>query len=210
MKVLSKTKKLLLQNNSVFKLQQQRRLQKIIALGKPIKIHLGCGQDYLPGYVNIDAYPGSKADLVMDATKLDLFPDNCADVIESYHFFEHLMFHKAKQMINEWFRILSPGGLVIIELPNLEVCIKEVGKHFTDDSFDLAMGGIFGQAPGLIEKEGVTQLHKWGWTPKTLKAELSSAGFTNIHQHRIKQSWRKAAAFGRDMQIRAVKPDLVE
>jgi SAM-dependent methyltransferase len=198
---------LLLKNKFFSQLYQRHRLKKILASGKPLKIHLGCGKDHFPGYVNIDAYPDSKADLIMDSKNLELFPDNCAEVIESYHFFEHLQLHEARESLKEWLRILQPGGLVIIELPNLAVCAKEIGIHFNPkDGVDLAMAGMFSY-PTLVKEQGYGMIHKWGWTPETLGIEMSAAGFVNVQQHPIKQTWRLGTDWNRDMQLRAFKPD---
>ncbi|MEC4991609.1 MAG: methyltransferase domain-containing protein, partial [Oscillatoria sp. PMC 1068.18] len=182
---------------------------KLINKGKPIKLHLGCGSDYFPGYINIDAYPDSQADLVMKVEELSLFPDNCVEIIESYHLFEHLYLEQARQAIAEWFRLLQPEGILVLELPNLAVSIQELGKHFGKKNIDIAMVGIYGYPPD-IKKEGVGQLHKWGWTPETLKYELEKVGFTEISQYPVKQNWRRANKFGRDMQIRAIKPKVTE
>lgn len=199
----SQIKKIFLKNRLTRQVYQRYLLKKRLASEKFLKIHLGCGQDYLPGYINIDSNPKVEADLTAD--DLDLFPDNCADAIESYHFFEHLELQQAKTALKEWLRILKPGGLVIIELPNLAVCVQEIGKHFDKKGFDLAMAGIFSYPP-FVEREGYPMIHKWGWSPETLGAELSSAGFVEVHQYPIRQTWRVANAFGRDMQIRATKP----
>jgi hypothetical protein len=210
MNKIFKLKSLLLKNKLILKSYQQHRLKRILASGEPLKIHLGCGNDYLPGYINIDAYPESKADLIMDSKKLTLFPDNCVEVIESYHFFEHLQLHEARESLKEWIRILKPGGMVVIELPNLAVCAQEIGKHFNPkDGIDLAMAGIFSY-PALVEKQGYGMIHKWGWTPETLGAELSSVGFVNVGQHPIKQTWRLGTNWDRDMQLRGFKPDKQE
>ncbi|AFY77445.1 MAG: methyltransferase domain-containing protein [Hydrococcus sp. C42_A2020_068] len=199
-------KKLLVSHRLTSQLYQRDRLKKILASGKPLKIHLGCGDDYFPGYVNIDAYPESKADLIMDSKNLTLFPDNCAEIIESYHFFEHLQLHEARESLKEWFRILQPGGTVVIELPNLAVCAQEIGKHFNPkDGVDLAMAGIFSY-PALVAEQGYGMIHKWGWTPETLGAELSAVGFVEVQQHPIKQTWRLGTSWNRDMQMRGVKP----
>ena len=125
--------------------------------------------------------------------------------IESYHFFEHLDHEQARKTLKEWFRILKPGGSIIVELPNLARCIEEINKHFNRQNIDLAMAGIFGYPPDVM-REGVGQIHKWGWTPETLGSELSDVEFVDVQLHPIKQTRRPAANFGRDMQIRAVKP----
>ena len=94
MGIILKLKKLLLKNRWVFQLHQRRRLKKILALEKPLKIHLGCGQDYFSGYINIDVHPGARADLIMDSRDLKLFPTHCAEVIESYHFLRSIKCQK--------------------------------------------------------------------------------------------------------------------
>ncbi|OKH20156.1 hypothetical protein NIES593_19915 [Hydrococcus rivularis NIES-593] len=206
LKQFLKPKNWLIKNKFIFQLYQRDRLKKILDSRKPLKIHLGCGDDYFPGYVNIDAYPESKADLIMDSKNLTLFPDNCAEIIESYHFFEHLQLHEARESLKEWFRILQPGGTVVIELPNLAVCAQEIGKHFNPkDGVDLAMAGIFSY-PALVAEQGYGMMHKWGWTPETLGAELSAVGFVEVRQHPIKQTWRLGTSWNRDMQMRGVKP----
>jgi len=184
---------------------QKYRVRKILSSNYAIKLNLGCGNDYLQGYVNIDSFPGSKTDLVMDAKKLEVFPDKSVEVIESYHFFEHLTYHQAKNALRSWCKILKPGGKLLIELPNFEVCISELGKHYDDKGYDLALSGIFGY-PWLVENEGLTQCHKWGWTFESISKEISDSGFTNISKHPIKQTWRVATSFSRDMQIRAERP----
>lgn len=188
-------------------LTQRQKLNRIILSQKSLKIHLGCGQDYIEGDLNIDSSFDSKADIIRDCNKLDCFPDGCADLIESYHFFEHFQLHEARFALREWYRILKPGGLVIIELPNLEVCAQEIGKHFNKNgSIDMAVAAIYSWPPKVAEY-GYPMLHKWGWTPKSLEAELLEAGFTEIQQHPIRQTWRTGGlAWNRDMQIRATKP----
>jgi SAM-dependent methyltransferase len=181
-------------------------IAKALSSKKPIKLNLGCGQDYMEGYLNIELNADYKADLIMDIKNLRLFPDNSVDIIESYHVFEHLMLCEAKQALREWFRVLKVGGKIVIELPNFEAYVKEIGKYFKDD-YDLAMGGIYGQWPTLAH-EGVFQVHKWGWTPKTLSMELHKAGFQNIHLEPTKQTWRITHSFGVDMRLVASKENL--
>src|SRR3990172_7747840 len=61
----------------------------------PIRLHLGCGENYFNGYINID-YPSSEhtvqeraaADIFGDITTL-VFPSQSIDEIRSHHTFEH-------------------------------------------------------------------------------------------------------------------------
>jgi len=196
--------RLLMRFGSIVRHNPRRQVAQVLARERPIKLHLGCGSDYLPGYVNLDVNPNVRADLHMRVEDLCFFPPDIVDAMESYHFFEHLSPQDARAALKEWFRILKPGGVVVLELPNLEVCIREMGKHFDQNGIDLAMVGIYGYAPDIVEG-GVWQMHKWGWTPETLRSELEAVGFSHVARHPIRQTWRPAAQFNRDMQIRAIK-----
>ena len=82
-----------------------------------IKLHMGCGSNILKGYINIDIN-NPKADLNSDCTNLP-YKDNSVDVIESYHMIEHVTPQMAKNIIKESKRVLKPGGIFIIECPNV-------------------------------------------------------------------------------------------
>ena len=170
-----------------------------------VKLHLGSGTEHWPGYLNIDVNPKTNPDLILYVQDLSIFLDNSVDLIECYHLFEHLTISEAQHSLLEWFRILKPGAELHIETPNLSVCFQEIGKYFDEFGYDLAMAGIFGYLPD-IETEGVFQLHKWGWTIDTITNQLKEIGFLEISSEPIRQNWRKAAIFNRDMHIRSVKP----
>jgi predicted SAM-dependent methyltransferase len=51
---------------------------------------------YLPGWINIDINPWSKADLVHDVTKGLPFPDRSIDVIHSEDFIELIALEHGK------------------------------------------------------------------------------------------------------------------
>jgi predicted SAM-dependent methyltransferase len=77
-------------------------------------INLGCGQD-ASGY-GIDIDPESRADLIADIHAIPL-PDNVASLIRCYEVLEHL--RSPQEAIKEMARLLEPGGILIITVPNL-------------------------------------------------------------------------------------------
>jgi SAM-dependent methyltransferase len=81
-----------------------------------MKLHLGCGNDYRPGYVNCDKVTNVRADKHFDLRVMPWpFPDDCADEIVMHHVLEHLPDTLA--VVEEIHRVLKPGGVAIIEVP---------------------------------------------------------------------------------------------
>ena len=176
--------------------------------GGSVRLHLGAGTDRRPGWINVDANPATRPDVVSLAQSLPMFPDRSVDVIEACHLFEHFTYDQALQALREWHRVLKPGGQLFLEMPNFASCIEILGKHKDPAGFDLGMIGIFGWPP-KIRTDGHYQTHKWGWTSESLGAELRKAGFGRVHVLPITQTWRPAARTGRDMRLCAVNAPIL-
>ncbi len=170
----------------------------------PVRLHLGCGPDRREGWVNVDARPGVNPDIVASVDALPMFEDGTVDTIEACHLFEHLPVHEARRALTEWFRLLKSGGALLLELPNFEACVRMIGAHRDEHGHDLGMIGLFGW-PVCVEADGVAQVHKWGWTPDSLTGALREAGFADVQQEPVTQTWRPAARVDRDFRLRAVK-----
>ncbi len=102
----------------------------------PIKLHIGCGEKYLEGYVNID-YPPSehsvmtvKADIYHDIRTLS-YPENSIDEIRSHHLFEHFSRAEAIALLLRWRRWLKPGGKLVIETPDFLSCATAYANALT-------------------------------------------------------------------------------
>lgn len=171
----------------------------------PVRLHLGCGPQKRPGWVNVDLNPMFKPDLVSEAHRLPSLQDRSVDQIEALHLFEHLTFNDAQRALKEWFRVLKSGGYLCLEVPEIERCFKMLGHYTNEEGYDLGEIGIFGYPP-MIETEGSPQQHKWGWTEKTLTAALKAVGFEEIHIRPSSQQWRGSFKYGRDFRIEAIKP----
>jgi len=136
----------------------------------PLKLHLGCGGQRFEGYVNIDWRRTPATDVVCRVEKLP-YPDDSAQLIETYHVIEHLPRHDAAKALREWHRVLAPGGTLIIECPDLDAAVGEylAGKQERLDS-------IFGHQrfPG--------DAHFFGYNFDRLKSLLEAAGFGRVEQ----------------------------
>lgn len=82
-----------------------------------IKLHLGCGNTIMSGWQNIDKYSTKPGVLKHDIRKLP-YEDNSVSVIYSSHMIEHVHQKELPDAIQEWFRVLKPGGQLIVRCPH--------------------------------------------------------------------------------------------
>lgn len=141
-----------------------------------MRLNVGCGKMILDGWVNVDVQANPKAsrppDLLSDIRKLPI-DDGSADVLMAVHVVEHFYRWEVGALLAEWRRVLKDGGLLILELPNLEAACRNVLAGLTDQ---MGMWPLYGD-PGHKDPY---MCHRWGWTPVTLARELEAAGFRNI------------------------------
>jgi predicted SAM-dependent methyltransferase len=158
-----------------------------------LALHLGCGPQILPGFLNIDKYFEHSKVINWDMYKLPL-EDGTVSTIYSSHSLEHLPFHRAKLALAEWARVLKPGGKLFLAVPDLEViCQKMIdpdiplatrhswfiytlfgyqidpNKHSQPHTFNLS------EVEDLPLDEG--QFHRCGFTTETLRMFLSQLNF---------------------------------
>lgn len=99
--------------------------KKIWAPHQPLRLHLGCGEVRLAGFVNVD-YPQDhhpvmkvQPDIETDLLEMQL-PVNSVDEIELHHVFEHFSRVAALAMLIRWQQWLKVGGTLTIETPDFE------------------------------------------------------------------------------------------
>ncbi|NIQ04668.1 MAG: methyltransferase domain-containing protein [Candidatus Korarchaeota archaeon] len=136
-----------------------------------IKIALGSGNVYKPGYVNIDKFQNPVVDKVCDASDLPFEP-NSIELIEASQLIEHFDAIHCKYVLSEWFRVLKPQGTLIIETPDLQKTFKK----FLSSSVKTrkkTLQWIYGiQSPGMQ--------HKTGFSFQLLRDLLKEVGFVKI------------------------------
>lgn len=171
-----------------------------------MRLNVGSGRHVLDGWTNVDVVPSPKAsrppDILANALAIPL-PDNCADELMAIHLFEHLARWDAPKALAEWHRLLKPGGLLVLEMPDVKKCAKNLIRLIDGDDIksvdSLAMHGLYGD-PGT---EDPWMSHKWGWTPKTLKRLLKVSGFTDMRE--TETQWHPLGRKLRDFRMEARK-----
>ena len=81
-----------------------------------MKLHLGCGNNILSGWVNVD-HESTVADLSVDLTVMPWpWGNNSVDEILMQQVLEH--FDRPELILAEAYRILKPGGKITVEVPH--------------------------------------------------------------------------------------------
>ena len=161
-------------------------------------LNLGCGNKILPPpWVNVDAYERGRVspDIIADVRDLGIFNDAEADVVMAIHVIEHFYRWEVAEVLKEWIRILRPGGLLILECPNI---VKAALFLLNGKPDQLSLWPFFGD-PGHKDP---AMCHRWGYTPSTLSALLSDAGLVNVRQEPAQFHMKDA----RDMRSVGEKP----
>lgn len=160
-----------------------------------MRLNLGCGKRKLDGYVNVDVR--KDADLVCDVRELPEELFGKADEILAVHLIEHFTYYDAPRVLLHWRQVLKPGGRIILECPNLqEACLSFLADP---ERVMFGMNCIYGEP----QPDGnIWQLHKWGYTPKSLMGLLEYCGYTQVKQTPAQFKQREP----RDMRVEAIKP----
>ena len=154
-----------------------------------MKLHLGCGEQYLKGYVNID-FPINKhsvqqkcvADVYKDILALQ-YPFESVDEIRLHHVFEHFSRPLAFALLASWWSWLKVGGLVRIEVPDFDrSALRVLNPFISTKQKYVALRHIFGS------QEASWATHCEGWSEDRLKTVLTKFGFQPKKAN--KNSWK--------------------
>jgi predicted SAM-dependent methyltransferase len=167
-----------------------------------LKLHLGCGENYLDGYVNIDfsidehtVQTKSVADKYEDITKLR-FRNNSVDEVRLHHVFEHFQRWQAAAMLASWNNWLTRDGVVRIEVPDLSALSKVFLNPFSSlRAKAVAERHLFGS------QEAIWAIHYEAYDLKLLKLLVSHFGFEIF---KIKKT-RWHGTYNLDISARKIK-----
>ena len=91
-------------------------------------LNVGCGDHFSPDWNNLDlvSRPGVS---YYDIRKPLPYPDICLDAVYASHALEHLRPDEGLRLLKEFYRVLKPGGIVRIVVPDLEAICREYLKY---------------------------------------------------------------------------------
>jgi predicted SAM-dependent methyltransferase len=141
--------------------------------GGELRLHLASGDHKPAGWVNIDIF-GMDPDLCWDLRRGIPFPESSAKAVFLEHFLEHLTLRQGLDLLDECRRVLAPGGVIRVSVPDLE---KYLRSYAGDRAF------IERLRPGrpttllAVAEVALAHGHRSMWDEETLKRVLHDAGF---------------------------------
>lgn len=177
-------------------------------------VQYGCGLSAPEGWVNFDASPTLRLqktpvlgmlvkrrlkavfpDLVRygDITKgLPGIRDNSCDAVYCSHVLEHLSLEDFHKALDNTYRMLKPGGIFRLVMPDLEKCVEfytqALAKGERDASVRFMENTILGteQRPRGLKAIAETVFgnarHLWMWDHQGVIEELEKTGFSSVRK----------------------------
>jgi predicted SAM-dependent methyltransferase len=144
-----------------------------------LKLNLGSGLTPIPGFVNVDVLPDAPGvDVVADISQRLPFGDEAAKLIYASHLLEHFATDHIPELLSEWRRVLAPGGLLLVAVPDLEVIASMLTKRkswFVPPN-NPWLGALYGGQKDDYD------FHKTGFTAPWLAHLLREADFGDIYR----------------------------
>lgn len=112
-------------------------------------------------------------DLFADVKDLP-FQEESIDEIRSYQVFEHFTYYEGEQLLEHWYRLLKPGGLLHIDIPDLDGTIEMYNKAETKDDKKWAIRLLFGS------QKNEWGIHKGMYSKEMIKELLEKHNYKNI------------------------------
>jgi predicted SAM-dependent methyltransferase len=145
-----------------------------------IKLHLGCGKRYIPGFIHVDLADYPHIDYRREISKLPDFSDESADLIYCSHALEYFDRFQALDVLAEWRRVLKRGGVLRLAVPDFEALVE---VYLAYRNLNLIHGPLYGRMAVETPNGEKVFYHKTCYDYESLKHLLESCGFVEVHRY---------------------------
>jgi predicted SAM-dependent methyltransferase len=115
----------------------------------------------------------------LDLTQPLPYPDGAFEAAFGSHVLEHLTPDEGERLLLELHRVLRPGGILRIAVPDLDAV---VASYSPDDADAFLFGLLQGR-----ERSTSRHRHWWHYNEQSLRAALESAGFVAVTRRAFRE-----------------------
>jgi len=174
-----------------------RAISRYLQGARPRKLHLGCGDHILEGWLNCDV--STMAGVVfLDATQRFPLPDNSFDFVYSEHMIEHIPVAAGISMLRECYRVLRPGGSLRVVTPDFAF-LRDLHRKTNPDiqakyvtwslrTWDVNSHNCSDPTMFVIDNFFRDFGHEFIYDASTLQHVVSMAGFEQLSTCRVGES----------------------
>lgn len=142
-----------------------------------INLHIG-GKQKHPDWKILDIEDRPEVDFIGDACDLSQFPDGSITSLYASHVLEHFYYGLNNELITvlqEWYRVLAPGGKLLLSVPDLKtLCWLYSNPNTSMMERHHLMRIMFGGHTNQYD------VHKVGFDIDTLALYLVKSGFDDM------------------------------
>lgn len=159
-------------------------------------LNIGCGTDYKEGWINIDNNSNNnieRLDLNWDLRHALPYDDNSVDFIFNEHFIEHLTVDESRQSLKDFMRVLKPGGVMRIAMPDMADVVELYNDPKWKERPVLKNHGLeFVQTKAeMVNMSFSWWGHKWLYDWEELERRLKEVGCTEMKRCPLRKSKHK-------------------
>jgi len=186
----------------------------------------------VPKYADAVKWPTNV--LIHDIRKPLPWADGTFTAVYASHVLEHMYLGQARRLLKECYRVLRPGGVVRMVVPDLRACVEDYLSKRRVEEYEGKASGLDGAGDVLNRRllfhdlepaggRGVIRYynlvnnfhhHKWMYDEETLGARLAEAGFKEIGRKGYGESRiegvidveRRDRVEGGNLAVEGVKP----
>lgn len=146
-------------------------------------LNLGCGSAFHPDWTNLDFAPHPPHVLGYDLRHGAPFPDGLFDAVYHSHVLEHMSRQGAPDFLRECLRVLRPGGILRVAVPDLE---------------SIARAYLSALEASIQGQPGADDRHEW------MVIELVDQLARHVRGGEMRDFWRRDPAPARDFILSRV------